>query len=153
MQETWGNSTSNYGDDRTLDITVLTTSHLLGMTDTLTEMAKADMRVETFEATIKLDSADRIDAPLKGMVIEELVTSVKYLRHKKMKGISQIPIAPEWQVNPIKTKLFPFLLKQIKFPGVDARAKLLDEFDSILAMTWRVTERFTKLIGISLREW
>ena len=111
MQEMRGNSTSNYGNDRMLDIMVLMTSHLLGVSDTITKMAKADMRVETFEATIQLDSTNCIDAPLKGMVIEELVTSVKNLRHEKMKGIGQIPIAPERHVNPNKTKLFPFLLK------------------------------------------
>ena len=83
MQKTRGNSASDYGDDRTLNITVLPTSHLLDVSDTITEMAKADTGVETFETTIKFNSTYRIDAPLKGMVIEELMTSVKYFRHEK----------------------------------------------------------------------
>jgi hypothetical protein len=147
------NSTSDYGDDRTLDVTVLTTSHLLDVRNTVTEMATADTGVETFEMTIKLDSAYRIDAPLKGMVIEELVTGVKYLWHEKMKGIGQKPIAPEQQVYPTKTELLPSLLIFIESPGIDARAKVLDELDSFVAMTWRVAECVTKLIGNSMREW
>jgi hypothetical protein len=108
-QKTRVNSTSDYGDNRTLDVTVLTTSHLLDMRNTVTKMATADMGVETFETTIKLNSTYRINAPLKGMVIEELVTGVKYLWHKKIKGIGQKPITPEQQVYPTKTELLPSL--------------------------------------------
>jgi hypothetical protein len=148
-----GNSASNYGNDRTLDITMLMTSHLFDMSNTIMEMVKANMGVETFEVTIKLDSAYHIDAPLKWMVIEELVTSVKYLWHEKMEGIGQITIVPEWHVHPIKTKLLLSILKYIKLPGVNTRAKVLDELDSFMAMTWRVTEHVTKLIGNGMREW
>jgi hypothetical protein len=116
-------------------------------------MVTANMGVETFETTIKLDSTYCIDAPLKGMVIEELVTGVKYLWHKKMKGIDQKPIMPERQVYPTKTELLPSLLIFIELPGINVRAKVLDELDSFVAMTWRVAECVTKLIGNGMREW
>jgi hypothetical protein len=118
MDESRGRHTHNSGDKCSLDVTMITSSHLIDVRYTIGKMTGANTFMLAAEPRIQLVRAYHLLAPLQYVIEEKLVACVQYLGDEEYCRVCKLPVTPIWELDATKGMLLGQLLKLPKLPGI-----------------------------------